>query len=218
MKIDPPPQPPRPEIASYREFREHLRGDYAVNGRTIWTPGFQAMATYRLGVYCPNIPTKLLRRLGYFFHRRMRFFIRNFYGIELDHRTRIGRRLRIAHQHGIVIHPQAVIGDDCLIRQGVTIGALRKGHTGPPPVLGDRVEVGAGAVIAGSIRVGDGAIIGPNAVVMTNVPPGGIVASPQCRIVAPPPRKVAAPPPREDVAETQPADDRAKADRQETLQ
>ena len=79
-------------------------------------------------------------------------FVRNVYGIQLSPQTQIGRRLRIVHQHGIVIHKSAVIGDDCLIRHGVTIGAAR----GPgAPRLGDRVEVGAGAVLVGNIRIGD---------------------------------------------------------------
>ena len=57
------------------------------------------------------------------------FFVRNFYGIELYPTARIGRRFGIAHQHGIVIHKRAVIGDDCLIRQGVTIGAAASATT-----------------------------------------------------------------------------------------
>ena len=73
-----------------------------------------------------------------------------------------------------------VIGDDCLIRQGVTIGAATKRHESP--VLGDRVEVGAGAVIAGAITIGDDVVIGPNAVVMSDVPSGSIVASAPARV------------------------------------
>ena len=65
--------------------------------------------------------------------------------IQLSDRTHISRRLRIAHQHGIVIHSAAVIGDDCLIRHGVTIGGLggsRAGRSAGAPRLGDRVGVG----------------------------------------------------------------------------
>ena len=228
MKLETPPQPPRPKISSFRLFREHLRGDYAVNNRSLWSPGFQAMAVYRLGGYCPDIPTKLLRSPAWFFYRFMRLFIRNVYGIELDARTRIGRRLRIAHQHGIVIHAQAVIGDDCLIRQGVTIGAVGAGRDGAP-VVGNRVKFGAGAITAGPVRIGDGAMIGPNAVVMTNVPAGRhrrlapVRASWRRRRARPISRRCRARRTsrrrrrKADVAAPKPAGDMAKADPQETL-
>jgi serine O-acetyltransferase len=178
-----------PEIGSFRALRAHLREDYATNHRAFWAPGFQAAAVYRLGVWCNGIRPKLLRapvRLAYWF---LNFIVRTVYGIELYATARIGRRLRIAHQHGIVIHPHAVLGDDCIVRQGVSIGTLRPGRKAPPPVLGDRVEIGAGAVIVGPVRIGDDVVIGPNAVVTTNVPAGAIVASPQSRIVMPPPRR-----------------------------
>jgi serine O-acetyltransferase len=208
MKLDPPPPPPH-GITSFRDFREHLREAYERNGRSVWTPGFQAVANHRLGTYLPNIPTMVLRLPARLLYRFMRIITRNVYGIELDARTVVGRRLRIAHQHGIVIHGKAVIGDDCLIRQGVTIGAASNARRGAP-VVGDRVEFGAGAIVAGPVRIGDGAIISPGAVVMTNVPPGSIVAGPPSRIVTPPPRKPA-------VAEPQPSDDMPKADQKEAL-
>jgi serine O-acetyltransferase len=186
-----------PAIGSFRELRTQVREDYATNHRAFWTPGFQAAAVYRLGLWCNGIRRKPLRAPVRLVYWLLNVFVRNVYGIELYATARIGRRLRIAHQHGIVIHQHAVLGDDCILRQGVTIGTLRAGQKAPPPVLGDRVEIGAGAVIVGPIRIGDDVVIGPNAVVMTNVPSGAIVASPQSRIVKPPPRRqpaAAAPP------------------------
>lgn len=195
------PEPPRPEgdgqrpvIPSFAALRARIREDRTVNPG-FWSPGFQALATHRLGGWCNGIESRLLRVPVRLVWRLLTLVARNVYGIEISERTHIGRRLRIAHQNGIVIHGLAVIGDDCLIRQGVTIGAVGGGRGGRlrgqpgAPHLGNRVEIGVGAVLAGPIRVGDGAIIGPNAVVMTNVPPGAIVASPQSRIVAPPPRR-----------------------------
>jgi acyl carrier protein len=101
------------------------------------------------------------------------------YGVDLPWRAQVGRRLKIGHVGGIVISHEAIIGDDCLIRQNVTIGAA--GHDGGSPRIGDRVEIGAGAVIIGNISVGDGALIGPNVVVSTDIPAGA-------RVVAPAPR------------------------------
>ena len=76
----------------------------------------------------------------------------------------------IGHQSGIVVHANAVIGDECFIRQNVTIGATSFERADEAPTLGRGVSVGCGAVILGGITIGDRAKIGPNAVVMVDVP------------------------------------------------
>ena len=82
--------------------------------------------------------------------------------------ARLGQRLSLPHPTGVVIHQDVIVGDDCMIMQQVTIGQL----DGPGvPVLGSHVYVGAGAKILGPVRIGDGARIGANAVVLMDVPP-----------------------------------------------
>ncbi|NOU42967.1 MAG: serine acetyltransferase [Methyloglobulus sp.] len=71
---------------------------------------------------------------------------------------------------GIVIHGLSVIGDDCMIRQGVTIGNRHVDKPLEAPILGSRVNVGAGAKILGKIVIGDDVDIGANAVVIKDVP------------------------------------------------
>lgn len=176
-----------------------IREDLRYNGGVTW-PGFQALAVYRFGVWKNGIASKALRIPFTILYRLASGFVSSFYGIELPASTRVGRRLFIGHQHGIVIHHNAVIGDDCLIRQGVSIGQSRptpgiSPATVPGPKLGNGVEVGAGAMIIGNITVGDGVRIGPNAVVVTNVPAGAIVTAPPSRIMALPPKRRAAPEP-----------------------
>lgn len=159
---------------------EQIREDKRVNGS--WTtPGFQAMAVHRFGAWRRNLP-RLLQPPATLLYYMMNMVVRNVYGIEIASTTTIGRRFRIAHQSGIVIHYRAQIGDDCVIRQNVTIGA---GVAHEVPRLGHRVSVGAGAVIIGDVTIGDDARIGPNAVVMTNVPPGAMVVATPARIVVP---------------------------------
>jgi serine O-acetyltransferase len=93
-------------------------------------------------------------------------------GAEIPLNTRaIEGGLEIPHPNGIVIHPDAQIGPNCLLFQQVTLG------TGPRPglpVLGAGVEIGAGAKILGGVHIGDFAIIGANAVVITDIPAGAI--------------------------------------------
>lgn len=90
-------------------------------------------------------------------------------GADIPLTTRIGGGLLLPHPNGIVIHPDAVIGPNCLIFQQVTIGT-RAG--GLPPVIGGHVDIGAGAKILGSLNIGDHANIGANAVVLKDVPAG----------------------------------------------
>ncbi len=96
--------------------------------------------------------------------------VRNIYGIELPYSVVFGRRVVIEHQGGIVVHGSAEIGDECIIRQGVTIGNRHLEHPFQAPVLGKRVNIGAGAAILGNVRIGDGASVGANAVVLDDVP------------------------------------------------
>ncbi|WP_432495562.1 LbetaH domain-containing protein [Kineococcus auxinigenes] len=166
-----------------------LREDVAVNGGAL-RPGTHAVVVHRLGAWArsealPAWARPVGRKLGSLGH----VVVRNLYGIELPPTTVLGRRVRIAHQNGIVVHPRSRIGDDCIIRQGVSIGAgMGDGErfAQQAPVLGRGVSVGAGAVVVGGVTVGDDAVIGPNATVMTNV-------KPNVRVLAPPPRMMALP-------------------------
>jgi serine O-acetyltransferase len=154
--------------------------DWVANERSLMRPGFQALMVHRVGSWVMALP-RLPRLLLAPFYAVAFWFVRNVYGIELPHRTKVGRRFNIAHQSGIVIHPFAEIGDDCVIRQNVTIGAA--GNRVAAPRIGNRVDVGAGAVLAGRIKIGDDARIGPNVVVMINVPAGAIVVPNAPRIL-----------------------------------
>ena len=105
------------------------------------------------------------------------------YGIELPYTARIGRRVVFEHQHGIVVHGAAQIGDDCIVRQGVTLGIRTLEQLAEAPVLGKRVNVGAGAKILGDVHIGDGAHIGANAVVLQDVPAGALAVGVPARVV-----------------------------------
>ncbi len=137
-----------------------------------WTrPGFRAVAVHRFGVWRMGIQSKWLRAPFSILYRMLYRKVRNGYGIELPYTVKLGRRVIFEHQSGIVIHGHSEIGDDSIIRQGVTLGLRYLDAPCKAPKLGKRVNVGAGAVILGDVVIGDGASIGANAVVLSDVPP-----------------------------------------------
>ncbi len=182
------PEPPPPASPESPPLHEHattgrgadglglwalLKEDYAAHGRDWTKPGFRAVAVYRFGVWRMGVPQPARAPLSVVY-RWMYRHVRNHYGIELPYSAKIGRRLVIEHQHGVVIHGQCVIGDDCHVRQGCTLGNKTLERVHDAPVLGDRVNVGAGAKVLGAVRIGDDAQIGANAVVVKDVPAGAV--------------------------------------------
>ena len=98
---------------------------------------------------------------------------------EIPLSTGIGGGLLLPHPNGIVVHPDAEIGANCLFFQQVTIGYL----PGGVPRIGDHVDIGAGARILGPVSIGDGARIGANAVVTRDVPAGATAVGIPARII-----------------------------------
>lgn len=147
-----------------------IKEDWIAHGKDWTKPGFRAVAIYRFGVWRMAIRLPMLRIPCSVLYRMAFRYVRNVYGIELPYSVRLGRRVVFEHQHGIIIHGRATIGDDCIIRQGVTIGNRYLSRPHATPVLGKMVNVGAGAKILGNITVGDNAAIGANAVVLQDVP------------------------------------------------
>jgi serine O-acetyltransferase len=164
-------------------FWQLVREDFDVHEGDWTRPGFRALFVHRFGVWRMHIKPRLLRAPFSVLYRAMYRRVRNRYGIELPYTARVGRRVVIEHQHGIVVHGACEIGDECVIRQGVTIGLRRTYQPTAVPVLGRRVNVGAGAKIIGPVNIGDGADIGANAVVLEDVPAGALVAGVPARIV-----------------------------------
>jgi serine acetyltransferase len=163
---------------------EQLQEDWTVHNRDWTTPGFRALATHRVGNWIRQRRSgRITGKVLWFLYMALYRYIRNHYGIEVYYSTKIGRRVKFGHQSGIVIHPNAKIGDDCLIRQNVTIGASSDVHGQYAPKLGNRVQVGAGAVIVGKVVIGDDVSIGPNVTVATNIPAGTIVSPQSPRLI-----------------------------------
>ncbi|AND17503.1 serine O-acetyltransferase EpsC [Rathayibacter tritici] len=96
-------------------------------------------------------------------------------GVEIHPGATIGRRLFIDHGMGVVIGETARIGEDCMLYHGVTLGGKSARRERRHPTLGDRVVVGAGAVVLGPVMLGSDVSVGANAVVVKDAPDGAIL-------------------------------------------
>ncbi|MFH0739258.1 MAG: serine O-acetyltransferase [Candidatus Omnitrophota bacterium] len=118
----------------------------------------------------------------YFLARMLSQIARFMTGIEIHPGAKIGERFFIDHGMGVVIGETAIVGDDVLIYQGVTLGGagLEKGKR--HPTIGNNVVIGTGAKVLGNITVGDNSYVGANAVVIKDVPPNATVVGVPARI------------------------------------
>lgn len=138
-------------------------------------PGIHAIIGNRLAHFLHILKIPFLPR---FICEMMRFFT----GIEIHPGARLGRGLFIDHGMGVVIGETAVIGDNVLLYQGVTLGGTGKEKGKRHPTIGNNVVIGGGAKVLGNIMVGDNSYIGANAVVVKNVPPNSTVVGVPGRI------------------------------------
>ncbi len=146
-------------------------------------PGLHALVLYRISHQLwqwkiPVIP-RWLSQLARFFT-----------GIEIHPGAQIGKNFFVDHGMGVVIGETAIVGDDVLLYQGVTLGGTGKETGKRHPTLGNGVVVGAGAKILGNITIGDNSYIGANAVVIKSVPPSSTVVGIPGRITKQEGRKI----------------------------
>jgi serine O-acetyltransferase len=141
-----------------------------------------AIWVYRFGRRLLAEEPSLIRAFKFRIYWSMFRFIETTTGISISLDARIGPGLRIFHFGNIFVHSEAVIGRNCTLRQGVTIGSVDVG--GQAPKIGDDVEFGAYAQAIGNIRIGSGARIGAMSLVMSDVPSGATAIGVPARIVA----------------------------------
>lgn len=108
-------------------------------------------------------------------------------GADLAWQASVGPGFTLYHPTGVVLGPDVVVGANCVVQQGVTLGAVReRGRMADgrmdSPVVGDGVTLGAGSRILGPISVGDASVVGANAVVVANVPPGHLAVGVPARV------------------------------------
>ena len=152
---------------------ENIRQDWHAHDCNWTRHGFWALVIYRFGRWRYGISPRPLRIPFSFAYKVLKFGADALLGIEIPCEAVIGKGFTIEHTGAIVISGDAVFGDDCVVRQGVTVGLRNRNRRGSPRI-GNRVDIGAGAKLLGDITIGDDVAIGANAVVLCDVPSGSI--------------------------------------------
>lgn len=156
----------REDIAAARHRDPAARS----NAEVFWLyPGLHAVWTYR-------VAHRMWRHRGLrFLARALSQWARFVTGVEIHPGATIGRRLFIDHGMGVVIGETAELGDDVMLYHGVTLGGRSSTRAKRHPTLGDHVTVGAGASVLGPVTIGEGSVVGAQAVVTTDAPPRSLL-------------------------------------------
>ena len=139
-------------------------------------PGYKAVRAYRRAHWCYN-------HKMYFLARAISQHAVKKTNIEIHPGAQIGRRFFIDHGTGVVIGETAIIGDDCTIYQGVTLGGTGKDHGKRHPTLGNNVLVGAGAKVLGPFKIGDNSNVAAGSVVLSAIPENSTAVGSPARVV-----------------------------------
>ena len=162
---------------------KNIRHDLAVYEGDWGSQGFWAMLVYRFGRWRYGFKMAVIRKPLSLIYKLLYKMVQIVTGIELPCEVSVGRNFRIDHFGGIIISGFARFGNNCIIRNGVTIG-LKNLDEKAAPVFGNDVNIGAGAKILGAITIGDNVDIGANAVVLHNVPAGSLAVGIPARIIS----------------------------------
>ncbi len=168
-------------IGFWALLREDLQNHYG----SVWEQGFWAIAVHRFGNWRMSIRPKLIRFPFSIAYKMLNKWVEWTCGISLPYTVKVGRRVRIWHHGGMILHARA-IGDDCHIRQNTTFGVARSNQNTELPTIGNRVDIGCNSCILGAVTIGDDAKIGAGAVVLQDVPAAAIAVGVPAKVLKKP--------------------------------
>ncbi len=152
-----------------------INEDFETHERDLFSQGFWAITTHRFGNWRMGIRNRFLRLPFSIIYKIIYKWVEWTCGISLAYTVKVGRRVHIWH-HGGMILGALEIGNDVNIRQNTTFGVKRRGDgRWMKPIIGDRCDIGCGAVIVGPITIGHDSTIGANVVIAKDVPANTIV-------------------------------------------
>jgi serine O-acetyltransferase len=152
---------------------KNLHEDLQAYGGKWGAQGFWAMIVYRFGRWRYRVRPAIVRKFFSLVYHILFKFVQIITGIQMPCEVDVGRNFVIDHFGGIIISGYAKFGDNCRVRNGVVIG-IRRVEEKTAPIIGNNVDIGAGAKLLGPIRIGDNVLIGANAVVLCDVPDNSI--------------------------------------------
>jgi serine O-acetyltransferase len=163
-------------------FLRLVAEDLRTHDGALLEQGFWALAVHRYGNWRMGLPRWIRPpfTLGYGLLFKL---VEWTCGITLPYTTRVGRRVRIWHHGGMILHARS-IGDDVHIRHNTTFGVVHRGENLCIPIIEVRVDIGCGVCVLGDVRVGCDSVIGANAVVLADIPPGAVAVGLPARVVA----------------------------------
>lgn len=156
--------------------------DYRTHGSKFFQQGFLVLAMHRFGNWRMSIRLRILRLPFSLLYKFLYPWTEWLCGVKLSYTVKVGRRFKIEHFGGMVLGARS-IGDDCIVRQNVTIGVVRTGEDQGKPIIEDRVDIGAGACLLGDITIGHDSVIGANAVVVKDAPAYSVVVGVPGKII-----------------------------------
>jgi serine O-acetyltransferase len=156
-------------ISDIEKYKKYSNGKSTIL-LMLTTQGLWALFVYRIAntIYVSKIPyilKKILLIVAIIYQKIIEITT----GISIPYSANIGKRFYIAHHGHIIIHPKTVIGNNCNISQGVTIGISGRGDKRGVPIIGNNVYIAANAVVVGKITIADNSVIGANSLVISDV-------------------------------------------------
>ncbi|SMO51562.1 serine O-acetyltransferase [Chryseobacterium rhizoplanae] len=171
--------------------------DYSIIQKDFYRESGKWLSTFQIWKKCinPNLHFVYILRKAQkyqkspFLNTFWRIVLRHYqikYGFQIYPETQIGEGFYLGHWGSLVINPKTVIGKNCNIAQGVTIGQQNRGKNEGSPIIGDEVWIGTNAVIVGAIIIGNNVLIVPNSYVNFDVPSNSVVIGNPAKIIPTP--------------------------------
>lgn len=158
-----------------------LREDWRTHDGSFLEQGFWAVAVHRFGNWRMGLP-KIFRAPCTLLYRFLFKWVEWTCGITLPYTVKLGRRVRIWHHGGMILHAEA-IGDDVHIRQNTTFGVSSRQSLYQLPTIEDRVDLGCGVAVLGKVTIGHDSVISANAVVVKDIPPRSLAVGAPAKVI-----------------------------------
>lgn len=169
---------------TFDEYKSLVKSDlFRISPKNISVKGlirklFSSCAYKYVFLLRTSVFTRSVPLLKFTIYPFVRFLLSHYHyklGIDISPKTSVGPGFYICHYGCVVVHTDAVIGRNCNISHGVTIGQKNRGKNAGCPVIGDNVYIGPGAKIIGGVKIGNNVAIGANCVVTKDIPNNGVV-------------------------------------------